>query len=134
MYSSWHEQMWRKSCNEPHTNVNTSKTHACNDTHTYVHVASFNCIYLNIFSISNSHAQTMSEKVHEWSNNVHKSYLDILPKLLSNASNKPRSCYNLNVYNPNCNTIFKFTNVGISRINGGVRSRERWWSVSVVSI
>ena len=37
-------------------------------------------------------------------------------------------------YNPNCNAIPGFTNGGISRVNEGVRSRERRKSASVVSI
>jgi hypothetical protein len=38
------------------------------------------------------------------------------------------------VCNPSCNTIFAFTNIGISRVSGGVRSRERQGGVSMVSI
>ena len=38
------------------------------------------------------------------------------------------------VCNPNYNTIVEFTNGGISRVNGGVSSRERRRSTSVVSI
>ena len=36
--------------------------------------------------------------------------------------------------NPKSNPIFEFTNGGKSRVNRGVRSRERWGSVSIVAV
>jgi hypothetical protein len=42
--------------------------------------------------------------------------------------------YHISIYNPNFNTIWGFTNGGISRVNGGVESREQWGGVSMVRI
>jgi hypothetical protein len=38
------------------------------------------------------------------------------------------------IYNPKYNTILEFTNGGVSQVKGGVRSRERQGSVSMVCI
>ena len=55
------------------------------------------CIYLNIFSISNTHAQTMSEKVHEWSDNLGQKFNKFtkdymrMPELQKKFDAAPRS-------------------------------------------
>ena len=62
-------------------------------------------------------------------NSIYKSHLNILPNDF-----ETHPIHHVFVFNPNCNTISKYTNGGISRVNVGVRSREQWGSVSVVSI
>ena len=54
------------------------------------------------------------------SNNINKSHLDTLPKVFSNTSN-----HHVFSVNPNYNAIFEFTNDGVTRVRGGVRSREQ---------
>ena len=49
-------------------------------------------------------------------------------KLFSNTSNN-----HVFVSNPNYNAILAFANGCISRVNGGARSRERWFCVSMDS-
>ena len=60
---------------------------------------------------------------------MYKNRLDILSNCF-----QTRPLIHLFICNPNCNTIVRFTNGGISQVNGAVRSREQWEGVSVVSI
>lgn len=59
-----------------------------------------------------------------------KSHLDMYSRTILNQ----HTANHVFVCNPNDNTMLEFTNYCISRVNVGVRSRERQWGISAVSI
>ena len=60
---------------------------------------------------------------------IYKSHFDVLSNYF-----QTHPIHNVFNINPNCNAISVYANGDISRVNGGVRSRERWGRVSMVSI